>query len=277
LRNFVRKPIFSRYYFRNTGFFVERDHGLPAEGSASFHTTRWTIVMQAAQSQAQGAESALAELCKLYWYPLYTFARRRGHSPDDAKDLTQGFFLHVVERRAFTGVDRLKGKFRSFLLASFQNHLSDAADRNRRLKRGGDKVFVQLDAEDAEERYRLEPVELLTAEKIFDARWAMTVLGEALKQLCQEYAKAGKASTFETLKAFLDPSNSIAPPSYDEVANRLQVTTGAVKTMIHRLRKRYTALLREEVGRTVSDPAEIDEEIHALCEALIASEGRLGL
>jgi len=204
------------------------------------------------------------------------FARRRGQSPDDAQDLTQGFFLHLLEHRALAMVDRLKGKFRAFLLASFQNHLSDVTDRARRLKRGGDKEFVQLDAEEAEERYRLEPVESLTAEKIFDAQWAMTVLGEALKQLRQEYTTAGKTSTFEALKAFLDPNNSIAPPSYDEVANRLQVTTGAVKTLIHRLRKRYTALLREEVGRTVSDPAEIDEEIHALCEALIASEGRLG-
>jgi len=256
--------------------FAPRDHGPSAEGVASFHTTRWTIVMRAAKSQAQGGQSALAELCRLYWYPLYIFARRRGHSPEDAKDLTQGFFLHVVEHRAFRGVDRLKGKFRSFLLASFQNHLSDVGDRARRLKRGGDKEFVQLDAEEAEERYRLEPVEFLTPEKIFDARWAMTVLEEALKQLREEYATAGRTSTFEALKAFLDPNNSIAPPSSDEVANRLQVTTGAVKTLIHRLRKRYTALLREEVGRTVSDPAEIDEEIHELCEALIASEGRLG-
>jgi biotin operon repressor len=181
-----------------------------------------------------------------------------------------------VEHRAFKGVDRLKGKFRSFLLASFQNHLSDAADRARRLKRGGDKDFVHLDAEDAEKRYRLEPVDFLTAEKIFDARWAMTVLGEALKNLSQEYAVGGRASTFEALKVFLDTNNSRNPPSYDEVASRLQVTTGAVKTHIHRLRKRYTALLREEVGRTVSDPAEIDDEIHALCEALIATEGRLG-
>ena len=119
---------------------------------------------------------------------------RRGRSPEDAQDLTQSFFLHMVEHRAFKAVDRLKGKFRSFLLASFQNHLSDAADRARRLKSGGDKVFVQLDAEDAEKRYRLEPVGFLTAEKIFDARWAMTVLGEALK-LSQEYAFGGKAST----------------------------------------------------------------------------------
>ena len=161
------------------------------------------------------------------------------------------------------------------MLASFQNHISDAADRVRRLKRGGDKEFVQLDAEDAEKRYRLEPIESLTAEKIFDARWAITVLGEALKKLRHEYASTGKTSTFEALKVFLDP-NSIAPPSYDEVANRLKVSTGGVKTLIYRLRKRYTALLREEVGRTVSDPAEIDEEIHALCDALVASEGRLG-
>ena len=254
---------------------MKRDHGPPAEGAASFHTTRWTIVMRAAQSQAQGGQSALAELCRLYWYPLYIFARRRGHSPDDAQDLTQGFFLHLLEHRALTGLDRLKGKFRSFLLASFQNHLSDAVDRTHRLKRGGDKKFVQLDAEDAEERYRGEPVEFLTAEKIFDARWAMTVLGEALKRLRQEYATAGKTSTFEALKVFLDPDNS-APPSYEEMASRLELSIGGVKTLIHRLRKRYTALLREEVGRTVSDAAEIDEEIHALCDALVASKGRLG-
>ncbi len=254
---------------------MEHDHGLLAEGSASFHTTHWTIVLRAAQSQEPGGEAALSELCRLYWYPLYIFARRRGHSPDDSQDLTQGFFLHLLKHRALTGVDRLKGKFRSFLLASFQNHLSDAGDRARRLKRGGDKQFVQFDAEDAEKRYRLEPVEFLTAEKIFDARWAMTVLGAALKQLRQEYVTAGKTPTFEALKVFLDPNNSIAPPSYDEVANQLQVTTAAIKTLIHRLRKRYTALLREEVGRTVSDPAEIDGEIHALCEALIATEGRL--
>ena len=190
--------------------------------------------------------------------------------------MIQGFFLHLLEHRAPAGVDRLKGKFRSFLLASFQNHLSDAFDRARRLKRGGNEEFVQLDAEDAEERYRLEPVEFLTAEKIFDARWAMTVLGEALNQLRQEYSTEGKTSTFEALKAFLDPVNSIALPSYEEVADQLQVSTGEVKTLIHRLRNRYTALLREEVGRTVCDPAEIDEEIHALCEALVASEGRLG-
>ena len=231
--------------------------------------------MRAAQSQAPGGESALAQLCRTYWYPLYMFARRRGHSPDDAQDLTQGFFLHLLEQRSLAGVDRLKGKFRSFLLASFQNHLSDPFDRAHRLKREGGKEFVELDAEEAEDRYRLEPVECLTAEKMFDARWAMTLLAEALNRLRQEYATEGKTSTFEALRVFLDPVNSRAVPSYEEIAARLGVSTGAIKTLIHRLRKRYTALLREEDGRTVCDQAELDEEIHALCEALVASEGRL--
>jgi DNA-directed RNA polymerase specialized sigma24 family protein len=197
---------------------VEREHGRPAEGGVSFHTTRWTIVMNA----APGGEFALAWLYRTYWYPLCMFARRRGHSPDDAQDLTQSFFLHLLEQPVLAGVDRLKGKFRSFLLASFQNHLSDQVDHARRLKRGGDKEFVELDAEEAEERYRLEPAECLTAEKLFDARWAMTLLVVALNRLGQEYATEGKTSTFEALKAFLDPANSGALPSYEEVANRLQ-------------------------------------------------------
>ena len=254
---------------------MERDLGPPVEGAESFRTTRWTIVMMAAQSQAPGGQSALAQLCRTYWYPLYVFARRRGYSPEDAQDLTQGFFLHLLEQRALASVDRLKGKFRSFLLASFQNHLSDQLDRARRLKRGGGKEFVWLDAEAAEQRFRLELVEYLSPEKMFDARWAVTLLAEVFNRLRQEYVTEGKTSTFEALNVFLDPVSSKTPPSYEEVASRLQLGTGAVKTLIHRLRKRYTTLLREEVGRTVSDPAEVDEEIHALCEALIASEGRL--
>jgi RNA polymerase sigma factor (sigma-70 family) len=255
---------------------VVRDHGPPAEGAVSFYTTRWTIVITAAQSQAPGGQSSLAELCCNYWRPLYIFARRREHSPDGAQDLTQGFLLHLLEQRALAGGNRLKGKLHSFLFTSFRNHLSDQVDRARRLKRGRDKQFVRLDAEEAEEPYSLEPVESLTAKKMFDARWAMILLAEALKRLHQEYVTQGKTSTFEPLKAFRDPVNSRVPPSYEEVANRLEVSTGAAKTLIHRLRKRYTALLREEVRRTVSEPAEIDEEIHARCEALIASEGPLG-
>jgi serine/threonine protein kinase/predicted ATPase/DNA-directed RNA polymerase specialized sigma24 family protein len=232
--------------------------------------------MRAVQGQAQGGQSALAELCRLYWYPLYVFARLSGHSPEGARDLLQGFFLHLLEHRAPAGVNRLRGKFRSFLLASLQSYLSDELDRASCHKRGGNEEFVHLDAEDAEERYRLEPVEFLTAEKIFHARWAMTVLGEAMNRLRQEYANEGKTSTFEALKVFLDPINSITPRSCEASVHQLQVSLGGVKALIDRLRKQYTALLREEVGRTVCDPAEIDGEIDALCEALVASEGWLG-
>jgi RNA polymerase sigma factor (sigma-70 family) len=231
--------------------------------------------MKAAQSQAEGAELALAELCQVYWYPLYIFARRRGYSPSDAEDLTQGFFLHLLADRALAGVDPVKGKFRSFLIACFQNYIADAADWSRRVKRGGGKELVQLD-EDAEERYRREPVEFLTPEKIFDARWALTVLGEAMTRVREAYIAAGKESTFEALESFLDPNSALALPSYEDVAKRLGLSASGVKTIVHRMRKRYRAILREEVGRTVSDPANIDEEIGALCEALRASGGRLG-
>ena len=166
--------------------------------------------MTAAQNRVEGGQAALAELCRLYWYPLYVFARRRGHSPDDAQDLTQGFFLHLLEHRALARVDRLKGKFRSFLLASFQNYLSIEARRARCLKRGGSCEFVTLDLERAESHYLLEPADSLTAEKIFDGRWAMTLLGRAMTLLGEEYAAQDKTSTFEMLKSFLEMVLSVA-------------------------------------------------------------------
>jgi RNA polymerase sigma factor (sigma-70 family) len=233
------------------------------------------VVLLSAQSKAPGSEAALAELCRLYWYPLYAFVRYQGHAPHDAQDLTQSFFLHLLDHKALSHVNPLKGKFRSFLVASVQNFLSDEADRAGRKKRGGDREFVRIDAESAEERYRFEPVDYLTAETIFDARWAMTVLREAMKQLRRQYAAEEKTSTLEILEPFLDPINNRELPSYDQVAIELHVSLSAVKTLIHRLRKQYTGLLREEVARTVSGPGEIDDEIHALCGALVASEGRL--
>ena len=184
-------------------------------------------------------------------------------------------FLHLLEHKALTQVDPLRGKFRSFLLASVQNFLSDEADRARRKKRGGDREFVCMDAENAEERYRLEPVDYLTAETIFDARWAMTVLGEAMRRLRREYASGEETTTLEKLEPFVDPFNNRELTSYEQVASELQISLSAVKTLIHRLRKQYTGFLRKEVGRTVSDPGEIADEIHALCRALVASEGRL--
>jgi Sigma-70, region 4 len=148
-------------------------------------------------------------------------------------------------------------------------------DHTHRLKRGGQVDFVPFDTSESEYRPQLAALDCLTAEKIFDARWALALLDEAMARLAQEYAAQRKTTIFQALKTFLDPINTKISLTYEEVANELHVSVGAVKTLIHRLRKRYTALLREEVGRTVSDPAEIDGEIHALCEALVATEGRL--
>ena len=170
-------------------------------------------------------------------------------------------------------VDRSKGKFRSFLLASLQKFLADEVDRARCLKRGGKTEFVYLDLEDAENRYRLEPVDTLNPEKIFDARWAIVLMGEAMNRLNREYAAQGKGTTFQALKGFLDPINTKNLPSYEEVAAQLGVSVGALKTLVHRLRKQYTAFVREEISRTVADAADVDSEIHQLCEALVAAEG----
>jgi RNA polymerase sigma factor (sigma-70 family) len=252
---------------------LKPDHSSLAD--AEFRPTRWSVVLLSAQSKAPGSRGALAALCRLYWYPLYAFVRRRGYNPEDAQDLTQGFFLHLLDHKALAQVDPLKGKFRSFLLASIQNYLSKEVDRARCLKRGGQAEFVPLDEKNAEDRYRLEPTDYLTAEKIFDARWALTLLDEAMSLLSAEYAGQGKMAALETLKAFLNPIDSEARPSYEQVANQLEVSVGTARTLVHRFRKRYTALLREGVARTVSDPSEINGEIHALCDALIASEGRL--
>jgi DNA-directed RNA polymerase specialized sigma24 family protein len=233
-------------------------------------------VLLSAQSRAPGSQAALAELCRIFWYPIYSFDRRRGASPEDAQDLTQGFFLHVLAHKALSQVSPLKGKFRSFLLASLQNYLSDEADRARCLKRGGNIEFFPLDMRCAEDRYRRAPLDFLTADKVFDARWAMTLMDEAMDRLCKEYAGQGKTSIFETLKPFIDPINSKAVLSCEQVADKLQVRVGSVKKLIFRLRKRYASVLREEVARTVSDSGEVDEEIHSLCEALIVTKGRLG-
>ena len=244
-------------------------------GAGLFRTTRWTLVMASAHDQSQTGRAALAALCQIYWYPLYAFARRRGYSPHDAQDLTQGFFLQILEDRALSQMDRLKGKFRSFLLACFQNYLLVEARRACRLKRGGQCQFVSLDLETAENRYRYEPADYLTAEKIFEARWALTLLELAMTVVRHGYVARGKESVFDILRAFVETMENRPEVSYEEAAKALGVGVGTVKTFIHRLRKRYLAVVREEVARTVSDPAEIEVEIRALCDALIAAEGRL--
>lgn len=254
---------------------VNQEHGSVPDDPARFRTTRWSAIFVAAQSQAPGSQEALTTLCRDYWYPLYAFARRAGYAPPDAQDLTQGFFGSLLERRALKRADPARGKFRSFLLGSFKNYLYDEADRARALKRGGGREFVFLDAAAAETRYQLEPADELTAEKIYDARWAIVLLTRAVDRLRDECIASGEQARFEVLRPFVGAESGAGPPTYDEVANTLGVSLGTAKTWVHRFRKRYTALLREEIARTVSDPSEIDDEIRALCEALVAAEGRL--
>jgi DNA-directed RNA polymerase specialized sigma24 family protein len=233
------------------------------------------VIFSAGESGNPSNDAALAELCSQYWYPIYTFARRSGYDAHDSQDLTQSFFQHLLGQNALKMATPVRGRFRTFLLASFQNHLSHFRDRARALKRGGGQQLLSLDTEAAEHRYWQEPIDHLTAEKIFEARWAITVLAEAKTRLSQEYASQGKSAIFEALKSFLDPINAKTAPSYEQAADGLGVSVGAVKTLIHRLRKHYITLLREEVARTVLDPADIEDELRALCDALIASEGRL--
>jgi RNA polymerase sigma factor (sigma-70 family) len=246
-----------------------------AGNAREFRTTRWSEVLLSAESRAPGSKEALADLCSRYWYPLYAYTRRRGYSPEDAQDLTQGFFLSLFDRKALRQASPLRGKFRSFLLSSLQHYLSDQWDRTQTLKRGRNIHFVPFDLERGEERYQSEPVDPLTPEKIFDARWAMTLLEETLRLLRAEYATLGKTAIIETLEPYLDPVNSQRLLTYEEAAAKLQLTVGAVKSLIHRLRRRHSDLLREEVGRTLTDPATVDDELRALCRAFIAAEGRV--
>ena len=273
----LKFPIDSPIYwcsFFGKDFDVHGEKNSLAGDPARFDTTRWSVIVVAAQSQMPGSRAALSDLCTKYWYPLYAFARRRGYASHDAEDVTQGFFLHLLDHRALHQVHPLKGRFRSFLLASFQNYLVSESCRARTLKRGGSQEFVFIDAENAESRYRLEPFENLTPEKIFDARWALTILAETMQRLEQEYSTQNKSAAFETLRGYLatDAGKDLQP--YEEAAKKLGISLGAVKTLIHRLRKRYAVLLREAISRTVSDQSEMEAEIRALCDAIIAAEGR---
>jgi RNA polymerase sigma factor (sigma-70 family) len=252
-------------------FEVKTDEHSCSEDAARFRTTRWTVIMLAAQSESAAGKAALAELYQLYWSPLYAFARYRRYSPQDAQDLTQGFFVHLIEQETLIRADPLKGKFRSFLLGSFQNFLSVDAQRARCLKRGGTNEFVSFNMMDAEDCLLAKPAETLLPEKLFDAQWAMTLLSRAMARLKEEYTERGNLSDFGTLKIFVDRDQSKTLLSYEQAAKLLGVRVGAAKTLVHRFRKRYSAFVSQEIARTVSDPAEIDEEIHALCEALIVS------
>ena len=240
--------------------------GTLREGGASFATTHWSEVARCALTDVPEATDALARLCEIYWPPIYSFIRRRGYGPPDAQDLTQSFFAFFLRTKAYAQTDRLHGKFRSFLLASVKNFLSDNWDRDQAIKRGGDFQFVSLDQETAEAFYDAAAASDSTAERVFELRWAKSLTSGALDSLRQEFQAEGKLKLFEQLKSFLTGGSIL--PSYDEASARTGLPRATTKTHVHRLRQRYREIVRREIARTVSVPHEIDEELRYLCNVL---------
>ncbi len=220
------------------------------------------MVLAAGHDSAPGAREALEKLCGAYWYPLYTFVRRQGHSPEDAQDVTQEFFARFLEKEYFSLADPERGRFRSFLLASLKNFLAEQHRQAGRLKRGGGKTIVSWDAASVEERYVAEPKDEVTPEDIYERRWALTLLEKVLSSLGEELTSAGKKRVFAELKNHLWGDQG--GESYSVIAARLEMTEGALKVATHRLRQRYRELLREEVAHTVARLEEIDEELRYL-------------
>ena len=240
---------------------TEDSHSGTEAHEGVFATTHWSVVLAASPCDSPQAREALEKLCRTYWYPLYAYVRREGHSPDDAQDLTQEFFARLLARDSLAQVGPQKGKFRSFLLASLRHFLSDQRSLARAAKRGGGAQVLSLDAMEAEGRYRLEAAERLDAEKIYERRWAMTLLEQALQRLREESAAAGKTVLFERLRTLVAGESDV---TCARVAAELGLTESAVKSSLHRLRQRYCALVREEIAHTLADPTDIEAEIRYL-------------
>ena len=239
----------------------------PERSSAGrFPTTRWSRVVAAQDLAAPEAKDALATLCDAYWYPIYAFVRRHGHSPEAAQDLTQEFFTYILERDLFAKADPSLGRFRTFLRTVCSRQLADHRDRNNACKRGGGRPALSIDVRDAEGRYGREPAHDLTAERIFNRTWALTLLDRVLDRLRREYDDAGRVATFEELQTAL--TRLPETDSYATIAGRLGTSEGAVRVAVHRLRRRYGTLLRQEIAATVDDPDEVDDEIRSLFAAL---------
>jgi RNA polymerase sigma-70 factor (ECF subfamily) len=235
-----------------------------AADAARFEQTRWSIVVRAADGDSTKARKALEHLCTSYWYPLYAFVRREGHGAHDAQDLTQEFFARLLEKNWLDAVDREKGKFRSFLLAAMRHFLANEWDRANRLKRGGGQTLLSLDAETAESRYAIEPVDHMTADRIYERRWALTLLEQVLARLRKEFAAVGREKLFHEL----EPALTGEKVAYAEVAARLHLNEGAVRVGVHRLRLRYRDLIRAEIAETVAKPEDVDAELAELFAAL---------
>ena len=247
-------------------------------GPAHFATTRWTLVVAAGAARRDGtpeARKALGELCTLYWYPVYAYVRRRGKNAEDALDLTQGFFTRLIEKNDLAAADPARGRFRAWLLASVKHYLANEWDRATAKKRGGGRAVFSLDidADDAEGRYRREPAHSLTPERIFDRRWALTTLEQALVALEAQCGQEGKAELFQALRPTLTAEATGDVTPYRQVAGQLGMSEGAVKVTAHRLRRQYRDLLRQAIAETVERPEDVDDEIRDLFAALARPAG----
>jgi RNA polymerase sigma-70 factor (ECF subfamily) len=234
--------------------------------ASDFPTTHWSRVLAAGDPGDASAHEALAELCQSYWFPLYAFIRRRGHDPERAQELTQDLFVRLLEKEVLAAADPARGRFRAFLRAVCADFLANRRDWEGASKRGGGRVFIPIDVAEAEGRYTAEPAHEWTAERLFDRSWALTLLGRVLDLLRRDYEKAGQAAVFAALSPVLTEGAGAVP--YATLAARLGTTEATVRVAVHRLRRRYGALLRTEIAATVHDPAEVDDEIRDLFSAL---------
>lgn len=231
-----------------------------------FVTTHWSVVLQAQDKAAPGSDEALETLCRTYWYPLYAFVRASGYQPHTAQDLTQEFFARLLSKDFLRAVDPEKGRFRTFLRMALKRFLANEWDRLSAQKRGGLQTHLSLDTSLAEERFQDERGCALTPDRIYDRRWALTLLAEAMGQLEREYSSAGKSREWQHLEPHLMKDRAALP--YAEVAARLQTTEGAARVALHRLRRRFREVFRETIANTVADPAEVESEVRQVLEAL---------
>jgi RNA polymerase sigma-70 factor (ECF subfamily) len=231
-----------------------------------FATTHWSVVLAAGAADTEPARRALSQLCESYWYPLYAYLRRRGHDFEEARDLTQGFFAHLLGKGDIRLADPARGRFRSFLLTACKNYVLNRAEELRALKRGGGRELLSLDFEEAEGRFRLEAVEHDTPETLYEAAWARELLEHVVDRLRRDYQERGQAALFRALE--VDLAGAAGGRTYADKARDLDMSEAAVKTAAHRMRKRFQDLLRAEIAETLVEPAEVESEIRALFEAL---------
>jgi RNA polymerase sigma factor (sigma-70 family) len=227
-----------------------------------FATTHWTVVLAAGKRSTPQSDHALEELCHTYWFPLYAYVRRRGHTKEDAEDLTQAFFARFLEKNYLGLLDSEKGKFRAFLLASLKHFLANEWDKSQRQKRGGNATHLSLDWKTADTQFQIATTTEPSPDKAYDREWAVALLEKVIQRLRVECEADGRAKQFSELKIFLTAGKGALP--YSAAAGSLGMDEGAVRTAVHRLRKRYRQLLRDEISQTLTDPAQVDEEMRAL-------------